>query len=91
MEAHAELAESQRAKLGFAALDKTKTLGGHLRAVRQTRRKASGGWAVPSGQAGTSREKANLGFAEARIEKRSKNLMLGGGAVAGATIECHRH
>src|SRR5258708_16528940 len=45
VKAHAELAESERAERCFAALDQSKTLRRHLRAVGQTRSEASGGCA----------------------------------------------
>src|SRR5260370_41343574 len=82
-----ELAENQEGQFGYTTLFRSKTLGRNLRAVGYAGSQASGGGAVPSGQTGAPREKANLGFAEAGFEKRSKNLVLRGGAVAGARIE----
>src|SRR5256885_17250323 len=54
---------------------------------RASAKRGSGGWAVPGGQSGVLREKANLRLSKAGIEKRRKNLMLRGGAMAGAKIE----
>ena len=68
MEAHAELAESERAQGCFAALDESKTLRCNFRAVRQARGETGGGGAVPGGQACTTRKQANFGFAEAGID-----------------------
>src|SRR5207245_6780506 len=87
VEAHAELAESKIAQGCFAALDEVETLRGHFRAVRQTRSETSGSGAVPRWQTGAAREKANLGFAQAGVEKRGQDLVLRGGAMTGTKIE----
>src|SRR6266700_1063229 len=50
-------------------------------------REASGRRAIPRRQTSAPREHANLRFAEPSIEQRSEDLMLRGGAMAGAKIE----
>src|SRR2546421_6239282 len=87
VEAHAELAKSKIPQGCFAALDEVETLGGHFRAVRQTRSETSRSGAVPRWQTGAAREKANLGLAQAGIEKWRQDLMLRGSAMAGTKIE----
>src|SRR6267154_1176806 len=46
-----------------------------------------GGGAVPRGEIGAAREFADFGFAEADVEERRENVMLGGGFVAGTEVE----
>src|SRR5258708_13654223 len=60
VEPHAELAESKGAERCFAALDQSKTLRRHFRAVGQARSEARGGGAAPGRQTRTAPEKARL-------------------------------
>src|SRR5205823_6212930 len=69
VEAHAELAESQIAQSGFAALDQAETFGCHFSSIRKARGETRGGRAVPRGQARALRERANLGLAQTGVQK----------------------
>src|SRR6266704_625932 len=87
VEPHAELAESKRAQRRFTALDESKTLRCHFRAVRQSRSEASGGRPVPGWQTGTARKKPNFRFTQADIKKGRQDLVFRGGTMAGAKVE----
>src|SRR5437870_2170281 len=71
----------------FPAFAQRQPLASHFASVGEARGKASGGGTVPGGETGAAREPANLRFGKAHIEERRKDLMLGGGAMAGAKIE----
>jgi hypothetical protein len=87
VETDAELAEAERTKSGFGALDESEALGCDLGTVGKARGKAGGGGTVPGGKTGALGELADLGFGERGVEKRSEDLMLGGGTMAGAEVE----
>src|SRR6266436_4373438 len=87
VEADTKLAEAQVAKGGFGAVDKGEALGGDFGAVWKARSEAGGGGAVPRGEIGAAGEFANFGFAEADVEERGEDVMLGGSFVAGTEVE----
>jgi len=83
----AELPEAEVAEGGFGAVDEGEALGRDFGAVGKARSEAGGGGAVPCGEIGAAGEFADFGFAEADVEERREDVMLGGGFVAGAEVE----
>jgi len=81
------LAEAELAESSFGAVDEGEALGGDFGAVGKARSEAGGGGAVPRGEIGAAGEFADFGFAEANVEERREDVMLGGGFVAGTEVE----
>jgi len=87
VKANAELAEAEVAEGGFGAINEGEALGSDFGAVGKARSEAGGGRAVPRGEIGAAGEFADFGFAEANVEERREDVMLGGGFVTGAEVE----
>jgi len=87
VKADTELPEAEVSESGLRAINEREAFGRDFRAIGNARGKAGGGGTIPSGEIGTARKFANLGFAEADVEERSENVMLGCGTMAGAEVE----
>src|SRR5882724_10168495 len=87
VEADAELMEAEVAQGGFGAINERETFGGHFGAIGDARGEAGGSGAIPSGETRAAGEFADFGFAEADVEERSEDVMLGRGTMARAEVE----
>jgi len=88
VETDAELAEAEVAEGGLSAVDEREAFGIDFCAIGNTGSETGGRGTIPSGKASAAREFTDFGFAEADVEKRGENFVLGGGFVAGAEVEC---
>ncbi len=87
VETDTELTEAEVAEGGFGAVDEREALGRDFGAVGNAGGEASGRGAIPCRKVGAARKFADFGFAEADIEERREDVMLGGGTMAWAEVE----